>query len=535
VRNLALEPGPAGSAGSQFRALLEDRGGRLWAASAESGLFVFQGGQERRITTRDGLSANEVVSLFEDSGGAIWAGTQYDGLNRIDGSSIRAFSRASGFEAGVYQILEDDTGHLWLGTAVGIYRVNRQALEEHLLRGAAAPPLLVFGAADGMPSAECSSGQQPGAWKARDGRLWFSTIHGAVAIDPRAMPENRPGPPVALEEMIVNGRKVRMHDSLRLAPGSNALEIHFTALSLRDAANTVFRYRLAGQGQGWTVSGARRTAYFTNLKPGQYTFEAAARAGGLQWSEPPARISFTIRPHFYQTASFYLICAIGAAMAGWAAYRSRLARLEARFDAVLGERNRIAREIHDTLMQGVAGISAHLEALSVLLEADPAKAATRLDRLRELTRGVVADARRRIWDLRTPDLEQGTLADALQTAAQRATAESRVRFDLTVEGTERRLPGSVEECLLHIAREAVANAVLHSGGDRIRMRLSYGRADVKLAVSDNGHGIGQGAVERPGHFGIVGMRERAAGAGGRLEIEGGEGGGTVVRAEVPLP
>jgi signal transduction histidine kinase len=384
-----------------------------------------------------------------------------------------------------------------------------------------------------MLAQESSSGQQPGAWKASDGRLWFGTIHGIVVVDPKAVLRGERPPPGLIESVTADGKEHTSLAGLVFPPGVRSVEIRYTSMALRGAGQAAFRRRLLGLNAEWTDAGDQRVAVYVNLAPGEYVFEVSARGGDGVWNSAPARVSFSLRPYFYQTRWFIGLCLLAAGLIAVAAYRYRLARMRAEFAAVLGERNRIARELHDTLMQGVAGISVHLEAISALLTTAPEKAADRLERLRGLARRVVEDSRRRIWDLRSSDASGANLIASIGAAARQRTGPAGIHFEMDVSGEPVPLPGKTDDGLLAIAQEAVANAVKHSGSASIRVSLHYGASAVTLAVEDNGKGIGGPPDGRSLHFGILGMQERAREMKGRLKLDSTPGAGTRISVVVP--
>jgi signal transduction histidine kinase len=296
-----------------------------------------------------------------------------------------------------------------------------------------------------------------------------------------------------------------------------------------------YRFMLEGFDRGWTEAGTRRSAYYTNIRPGRYTFrEQAANNDGL-WNTEGAALTFELRPHYYQTAWFYAL--LLAAVAGLVVLflRLRLRRAEGEFRAVLGERNRIAREIHDTLAQGYVGISVQLEMLAELLRNRKVEAAeNQLDTTRGYVREGLADARQSIWALRSQDSGETTLPVRLRRMAEAAGGHG-IQSTFSIYGAYRPLPPGTEREILRVAQEAIHNVKKHAGAMHLFVQLEYGPAQVALEVRDDGQGFGSEPAAPEGHYGLTGMRERAAAIGGTLEVASEPGIGTTVRLRTAAP
>jgi signal transduction histidine kinase len=274
---------------------------------------------------------------------------------------------------------------------------------------------------------------------------------------------------------------------------------------------------------------------YTNLPPRDYTFRVAVSQDDGRWSEAEATWAFTLRPRFYQTWWFGGVVGLTLAGLTWAAWQIRVRQLRRQFALVLGERVRLSRELHDTLLQSLVGVALEFDAVSKSLEASPATARERVIKIREQVEEYIREARRSIWSLRSPALETGDLIDALRDAAARAKAGHDIAFTFEQQGDQRRLSSQIEHQLLRIGQEALLNAVRHSGATAISLRLQYDPDTVSLVISDNGHGFdvarsGEGTTD---HYGLMTMHERAEQAGGRLTLTSAPGRGTTVEAVVP--
>jgi signal transduction histidine kinase/ligand-binding sensor domain-containing protein len=517
--------------------LYEDRAGDVWMGTP-AGLNRLRAGRFEVFTTADGLGSNIVLGARETSDGSLWFGTLGGGLARFRAGRFAAVTSAAGLaDDTVTAVLEDDAGQLWMGSTRGVLRASLAELNAVADGASKAFTCVAYGKADGLATNDCSGGTQPAAWRSRDGRLWFATSKGVSVVAPRELRRNESPPPVVVESLVVDREPRPLAGGVVLQPGSRAVEFHFTALSLADPSKVRFRYRLEGFDRDWVEAGARREAFYTNLPPGEYRFRVVAANDDGMWNEEGAAVSLRLRPYFYQTVWFYALCALGLAALMWGVHLLRVRQLRGQFAAVLAERNRIARELHDTLAQGFTSVSMQLEAVSARMGSGGQEAAREhLNQARLLVRSSLAEARRSVRDLRSELLDgEGGLADALSVVARQLTSGTDLRAEVSVGGAARRLPEAIEKNLLRVGQEALTNAVRHSGATRVRVRLDYGADGVRLTVADDGRGFDP--ATRPGGdgdgFGLRGMRERVAQLGGRLDIATRPGAGAEVVAVVP--
>ncbi len=513
-----------GLANNFIGAIFEDSKGNLWVGTLD-GLNKITNGKFQTFTTKDGLSSNTVISLYEDASGDLWIGTNGGGLNRFRDGKFVSFTNTPDV---IYRILEDKQQNLWCSSNKGIFRVNKNDL---------ANPVF-YGPADGTLTRECSGGGHPAGWKTSDGRIWFATIKGLAVIDPENIPLNTKPPPIAIEQLFVDNQSIPLTipspQKVTLSPGAARLDFYFTALSFIAPENVRFKYKLEGFDNDWIDGGGRRVASYTNLRPGNYKFRVIAANNDGVWNESGAALDFYLKPRFYQTYWFYLLCVLLLALTAWQLYRLRVRRMALQFRAVLAERNRIAREIHDNLAQDILGISVQLELVARLMPAAAETAKGHLDRARMLVRNSMTEARRYVWDLRSQELQKKDLPAALRDASKRLTAQSDIETVVEVAGLTRPLPVEVETNLLRIGQEAINNAVKHARANRIEVGLNFDTRNVRLSVRDNGRGFDPGEQIADGHFGLLGMRERAEQIGGVLSIDSAPERGTQIAVEVPL-
>ena len=436
----------------------------------------------------------------------------------------------------------------------GLTRADTQALldctQNHVCN-LDASHVVRFTTADGLRSRETSSNSHPTALKASDGQLWFTSPRGVAIVDPLHFPANPAPPPVAIERFAVDDRDEAFlgpgfdpADAARIGAGHLRFQFDYAALSFASPQKVRYQYMLHGFDREWTDAGTRRTAYYTNIPPGNYRFEARAiiEGAGLPSQDsagyPSSSLAFDLLPHFYQTFWFCALVAVAIVAAILFIFHSRVLRVEREFRAVMAERNRIAREIHDTLAQGYVGISLQLEILGELLRNKRTDAAAaHLAVTQELVREGLDDARQSIWALRSQDAGEQTLPIRLRRLVEQAK-EDTLSTALEVHGAYRPLAAETEQEVLRIAQEAIQNVKRHAAANNMAVRLEYDERALAVAVSDNGKGFivkpekSAGAMAG-GHYGLTGMRERATLIQGSIEIASQPGHGTTVRLHVP--
>jgi signal transduction histidine kinase len=339
-----------------------------------------------------------------------------------------------------------------------------------------------------------------------------------------------------LEQITIDGRDVTSEELGSIAPGASHLSFTFAGISFAAPQQVQYRYMLQGFDKDWVDAGTRRSAFYTNLAPGRYRFRVSARIAGGPWSQPGAEIGLRLKPHFYQTVFFRIVLLLALAGALFGIYLLRVRALQSRFDAVGAERNRLARDIHDTLAQSFVAVSVRLELMAQLLRKQKLEdCGEQLDQTRTLVREALAEARRSIWDLRAEGTDAMTLPVRLARAVKQTSSDSvTVRFEIT--GTYRPLDQGVEDELFRITQEAIANAVRHAQAHSIQVSLTYASALAMIEVVDDGCGfdVGQAPAAADGHFGLVGMRERAQRIGATIKLESSLGGGTRIEVEKRL-
>jgi len=517
-------------------AMARDLAGNLWIATL-AGLSRLRAGRIESFSDADGLSSNVVTTLLPQADGTVLIGTQDHGLDKWNGRKFTATTGSGSKETTIRAILDDGEGHLWFATGDGIARCDEK-LPGAERSGPVCANWIEFGAADGLRSREMASNSHPSAWRSRDGHLWFASPKGLVEVDPTHFSINMLPPPVELERFSVDDLDQALRAAeprLSLPAGRVHFEFDYAGLSFVAPQKVRYRYMLEGFDHNWTEAGSRRTAYYTNIPPGKYTFRVQAANNDGIWNTTGASVGFELEPRFYQTIWFYALLLAIIASGVVLLMKQRLRHAEGEFKAVLGERSRIAREIHDTLAQGYVGISAHLEVLAELLRMRKLdESARQLDLTRSHVREGLADARQSIWALRTQDSRETTLPVKLRRIVE-AAGNGGIEAEFSVFGAYRPLRPETELELLRVGQEAIHNVKKHAGARHLLVQLEYGPETIALEVRDDGRGGAIAGEPQSGHFGLTGMRERAAAIGGRLEVTSAAGEGTAVRLSAPAP
>ncbi|HEY6412996.1 MAG TPA: two-component regulator propeller domain-containing protein [Edaphobacter sp.] len=515
-------------------ALLKTNNNDLWIATLD-GLSRLTNGRLTTYTIENGLSGDIITSLFEDSHHTLWIGTKENGLSYVIGSAFSSLHRPD-LPKTIDSILEDNHGYLWLGSTRGITRVSRSELIACGTSPTCNLNAISYGYADGMPTEETSTLGHPTAWKTTEGLLWFATRKGVAIADPNHLPENHIPPPTVIERFTVDDTDRPISSAEQsIPPGHSRFVFDYAGLSYVAPSKVRYRYILEGFDKQWTQAGARRTAYYTNLPPRPYRFRVQAANNDGVWNDTGATIAFYVQPPFYRRPWFILLGIALLAAIGILLYRLRVRRLRSQFEAVLAERNRMAREIHDTLAQSFVGVSVQLELASHLLTQSQVPAAhQQLDRTRAYVREGLAEARRSIWDLRAITA-QHSLPTRLTHLIEKSNTDH-LKTNLNIGGTYRPLAPNVEDEVLRIAQEALNNTTRHAQATQASIDLRYHSTRLTLTITDDGRGFEStdNSLPAKGHFGIQGMRERAAQINAQLKVESSPGKGTIITLDAPI-
>lgn len=528
---------PPALGGARIKVLHTDRGGRLWAALADgrvairdrTGAFTFYG-------PADGLGAGTVRQIFEDDEGALWLAA-IGGLSKFAGGRFVTVRSDHGFPVSdLTAVTEDDVHTLWIGTGFGLLRMSRDDYDAVADGRAADIPYTSYDRSDGLAGLPHAYNNNRRVVRAGDGRLWFVTSRGLSIVNPRALREAPTRRPMAIEFVRADETPFEPVMGLTLPARTTRLEIGYSELNLSSPQRTRFRYRLDGFDADWVEAGTRRTAFYTNLPPRNFAFRVQASAADGSWLDRDATFAFAIAPMFYQTTWFTTGVVIMLALSVWAVWQLRLRQIRRQFALLLGERVRLSRELHDTLLQGLVGVALQFDAIAADVEVNAPGMRRSFVRMRKQVEEYIREARHAIFELRSQRLRRGDLMTALRTVGEHATADQGIRFEFEVDGDPRPCSSTVEGELLRIGQEAINNAVRHARPGTIRVDLSYTQADITLQVSDDGCGFDHHvAVETSAdHYGLISMRERAEEIGASLVITSHPNQGTHIRASVPV-
>jgi len=528
VRNACLEP--VDLKGSEDRkdiySLQCDRQGRLWVGYYGGGLLCMtRDGEVRRYTRTDGMAAGAVQAIYDDGRGAIWVGAA-GGLSRLFKGKWTTWTTAQGLlPGGVYGIAEDNRGQLWLRASADILHVRLADLNTTDGKPGSAN-FLTAGIDDGVRLGVAGMAN-PRLTQSMDGRLWFSTEQGVAVVDPEKAERTRPLPVTI--RLRVDGKPPQRESSGKIGVLGRELQFEYTALNLATQEDIRFRYKLEELDRDWRDAGSRREAVYSNLAPGSYRFRVTARTGGGVWDENDAVLPFQVERYYYQTLWFGSLCAIALGLMGWGIHWLRERQLRHQFQLVLRERTRLTRELHDTLLQGFAGVVYRLEASWRQFDNAPAASKEQLERALDQADRSLTEARQTITFLRMPMIENSNLAEILSIAGKQLTEGTPVAFEFTSKGEPRQLSYDEQWNLYALVREAMNNAIKHAQAKCIHLEMACSDDSIQLIVKDDGIGFDQAAAaEKKTSWGLRGMSERAKHIGGRLKVVSAPGSGTTV-------
>jgi signal transduction histidine kinase/streptogramin lyase len=575
---LALPPWlPKPYMGSAIEAT-EDGSGALWLAAEGEGLFYRKKGGWQRLESALELAKSPPTTAFTDWMGRAWFGydngtiilLRHENIQRVfpandspvgavraingrgrhtwaggdlglaffDGNRFRrivpADAETFGSVMGVEETLD---GSLWLTESRGIIQVPASEVRQAVVNPSYRVNYRVFDSFDGLPGTFAGTRRHQKQIQTTDGRLWFNSSGGVAWIDPANISTNDLPPPVLINSVKANGRESGPLANLTLPPRTTNLQLGYTALSLAIPERVRFRYRLEGVDKDWQDAGTRREALYTRLGPGEYHFRVIACNNDGVWNEAGSSLDFRIAPAWYQTYWFLALCAAIIFLIVWALYRMRLQQvakaMSVRFDDRLSERTRIARDLHDTLLQTIQG--SKLVADSALKQSsDPSRMHGALEQLSVWLERATEEGRVALNSLRTSTTETNDLAEAFRRAIEECRIENSIESSFSVVGDAREMHPIVRDEVYRIGYEAIRNACVHSQANKLQVTLTYSE-DLGVRVSDNGVGIDPSVADRgkDGHFGLRGMRERAARIAGKLTVTGSPSSGTEVKLVVP--
>ena len=534
----------------QAKVVLADKGGVWLSFWNDGGIEYFKDGQLRAsYGAADGLGKGHVPGLQLDEDGALWAATE-GGISRIKGGRIDTLTSRNGLPCDkIHWTMRDDSGALWANAACGLIRIARTELEPWIAEPARRIETTFWDAEDGVQLQTEPPTYGPFAARSADGKLWFVAPEGIQVIDPHRLSVNTVRPPVHVERLIADHeiRSQRLPggaaaSTVRLPPRVRDLQIDYTALSLVAPEKIHFKYRLDGQDTDWREVVNERHVQYSNLRPGPYRFHVIAANNSGVWNEQGDVLEFSIAPAYYQTGWFAALCAAGGVGLLWAGYQLRVRQLHHRFEMALearvSERTRIARELHDTLLQSFHGLLLRFQTVSQLWAERPELAKEKLDGAINEAASAITEGRNAVQGLRESTVERNDLAIAIRTlgGALASDALKPPDFSVAVEGESRDLHPIVRADIYKITAEALRNAFRHGHATHVDVEIRYDREQFRLRVQDDGKGFDEALLPRQaaaGHYGVPGMRERATLMGGTLTVWSNVGAGTAVELCIP--
>jgi signal transduction histidine kinase len=533
------------------RAVARDRDGTVWFGMLGGGLGMVKNGMVKQLRKVNGLSSDFVQCLHLDTDGSLWIGTFGSGLNRLKDGKFSSISTMQGLPNDVICDIEDDGyGKYWFSSHGGIFSVSRKLLNECADGATNSVFCVTYDKGDGLPTLECSGGFQPAGCITPDGRIWFPTSKGLAMLDPESQGINLLPPPVVIEDLLVDGQPVTNNvlpgTPLRIPPGRNRFEFRYTGLSLVSPTKVRFKYRLEGLESEWVDAGTKRTANYSFIPPGDYTFHVIACNNDGIWNDTGTAWTITVLPHFWQSWWFRALSGgIAAAAIGsvvWLATRRRMRRKLERLErqqAVERERARIAKDIHDDLGASLTRIT--LLSQSARGELDhPAMAATSLDRIYGIARELTRAMDEIVWAVNPKHDTLDSLVSYLGRFAQDFLAAANVscRLDVSPQLPAWPLMAEVRHNLFLAFKEALHNAVKHAGATEVQVSLVLHAPTFVLAVEDNGRGFAPEDPARSNRFvhgnGLSNMQRRLTEIGGLCQIQSIPGSGTRIHFIVPV-
>jgi signal transduction histidine kinase/streptogramin lyase len=569
----------AGKKTGSIRSISEDRSGTLWAMSDGGRLYAFKNRKaDREVTDGDagfaitpamapdakagiwlvaknqdfvhvtdaGISRVEfnraphsanVYSLIALDDGTVVAGSAV-GVSASRGGRVQTFGMANGLPCPhVWSLIQATDSSLWLYTECGVVVIEQEEWDRWWADSSQRVQLKVVDALEGAQAANAFFTSTSA--RAADGRLWFVNSGVAQSIAPSVLRRPSAFAPIQIGQVVADQGVFSASAAVDLPAKPRSVQIDYTAPSFATPSKTRFRYRLIGHDPDWVDAGTRRQAFYTDLSPGQFKFEVMASNSDGQWADRSAVLAISVAPTFYQTKWFLAGCVVALSVIAWLLYLMRLrqlaARISMRIEARLAERERIARDLHDTLLQGVQGLLFSFHAgIQRISSSEP----TRLMLEEALTRadGLISEGREQVMGLRREFSGTESLEDRLLALVSRYEPAAAAKVRISTEGQARPLQRAASEQLVRIAGEAIQNALTHAAARHIEVEISYGEAELVLSIRDDGVGFDPVFLKErpnPGHFGVLGMTERASAMGAELHILTGTVEGTRVRLSVP--
>jgi signal transduction histidine kinase/ligand-binding sensor domain-containing protein len=535
--------GPAGGAFAP-KSMLADARGRLFVHWNESTLSLLDGSVHNDFAIPFGGYQPDDVVLHSAAPDTLFVAGRFGLAQLRHGRFETLYASQAPLFSDVKGIVRTPAGDMWFAGPGGIVRMTAAQLTDAFANPSQPQPLQLFGAADGLRSRPHSHSRRA-IVQGGDGRLWIATQTGTLWLDPANISRSRTPPRVAVSALSAD-RVYRDPSSIALPAGTSNIQIDFAVLAFSNPRSARVRYRIEGQDPDWIEAGTRRQAFYTNLPPGTYRFQVIAANGDGVWNVEGATVAFEIPPTFFQSRSFFALCTLLALLPLWLFYRLRVAQVarrmahdfNLRLDERVNERTRIARELHDTLLQSFQGLMLRFQSARDLLPADPADAVEALDGALDRADQAIVEGRDAIQNLRSSTTVSNELAQAITSLAEELTngpEKGSATFRMSVEGSPRDLHPIVRDDIHRIAREALRNAFRHAQASHIEAEVTYGARELRVRIRDDGTGIDPQHLNagRARHWGLTNMRERAQQIGSELSLWSEVGAGTEMELRIP--
>ena len=529
-----------------FELLADPSGGVLLALA--SGLSRYRNGHLEMISIADDIVPRapaipefvknlEVRSVISDPEGTVWGATKY-GLLGMRNGKVELMTSRNGLPCdSLATLVRDKQGALWLYAKCALISIQHEELEKWWQQPKVKVKLRTFDISDGALPGLTSF--RPGSSMSRDGRLWFANESILQMIDPAHIGINNVVPPVLIEGVVADQKTYVPVNNLRLKPLTRDVEIDYTALSLAAPQRMQFKYKLEGHDRDWQEPIDRRAAFYTDLAPGQYRFRVLASNNDGIWNEEGATLNFSIAPTFYQTVWFGTACAIGTLLTLWLLYILRVrqlsVRIQERISERMTERERIARDLHDTFLQGIYALVMRFQTAADQLRSDePAR--QMLEEALVQSDQVLSEGREIVLGLRAGATDKTNLSNSLSIAGEELRKFHPADFRVVEKGEQRELNPLVRNELYRIGKEALSNAFRHANAAEIEVEITYESTQLRVRFRDDGQGIDPTILvdgRRGGHWGLPGMHERATRIAAHLNIWSKPGAGTEVDLLIP--
>lgn len=528
---------PSAASSRVASAMSVDGGGRLWIGYSDGHVRLREHQMDRVFASANNLPIGAITAMVAGSSVELLGGES--GLAQVTGAGLRTLEALGDRTITGVSGIALRKGEYWINTNQGVFRISASELQKAFESAQFQPQYRLFDYRDGLPGVAFQGKVGSTIGVDATGKIWLQTNQGIAYIDPDRLHVNKVAPSTSVLAVMVDGKRYEANSGLRLPEHTRSLSISYTAPSLYIPERVRFRYQLLGVDSDWQEAGQRREAFYTNLGPGSYTFRVVAANDDGVWNRQGTTLQFSITPTFYQTAWFAALCIALTLVAAAIFISKRLRKLDQtarmREEVRNSERERIARELHDTLLQTIQGLILRFHAIVLRMpDSDPNRQS--IESALDAAGSAVDEGRDRVKALRGPTARPIELAAAFTKLVEGLPCPNPVRFHLSSTGEARELDPFVHDEIYRIGHEAIVNAYHHASAQSIELKIEYASRSFRLTLRDDGIGIEPNTLAgegRPGHWGLLSMKERAARIGGTLAISSELHQGTEIRLIVP--